>query len=112
MTFNQIREEVEKNGFGLCVITDEEPYLVFSRGIMIAMENAENNSFEEDMAQALAKFISGDYGDFYGWNEYPTKGREYGRYPSCLKEFIHIHREPFFRNPNKEEIVIYFQFER
>ena len=112
MTFNQIREEVIKNGFGRHLIVDAETCLVFSQGIMIAMEHAENNSFEEDMSQALAKFLTGDYGDFYCWGEKPTPNREYGKYPCCLGESIRVHREPYYPDPSRNEILIYFQFER
>lgn len=107
-TFKELREHIQSNNlFDLEQVgTFEEILIYFSAGIAETYSDMEAS----DIQSALTKFISGDYGSFYGSGENATAGNEYGEYKSKYGDSadtgaIMLHREA-------GTIKIYFQFER
>ena len=102
MNIEKIKEYVIENGFGIT----PEP-LTAPSGETIQMSNGIRYALKEGMLkqstidEVIEKFINGDFGGFYDWDEELVAGSEYGMYD----EDIRIHRVSC-------TLYIYFQFER
>ena len=111
MSLDEIEEFVTRTDF------DREKHgefhgepLFFTKGILVALKSGSIK--ENEVGEALRRFCSDDFNNFYEPDDVFTKGAEYGLYPSGLSTGkyndpgdIRVHRE-------KGTLVVYFQFER
>lgn len=105
ITLNEIRKHVIENGFG--TESTDDGWLL-SAGIRYACEK-EPDTWPEYVKKAKEQVYSGDYGDFYEYDEKPTLGQEYylceSPYGCDINTGIVVHHE-------RGAYVMYFQFER
>ena len=113
LSFKEIQEMVIKYGFGLTPFDIHKIHCAMSHGINYALLT--HSISVSELESAIARFMNGDWGTFYDFDEEPIKGKEYGCYPSSFGDnmqngAIMVHRE---QNPMIPwELVAYFQFER
>ena len=115
MIFDEIRNQVIKEGFGVnthtCPCLCSVYSVGFSKGIEIAIKD--NSSMQKAVDNALMRFLTKDYGEMYGYGEEPVEGAAYGYYESPYGTepydgAIMIHEE----HRDNYDYIVYFQFER
>lgn len=105
MTFDDIYNYVTPNNFGVSLYGGN---ILVSNGVKYALENKAITPAQ--LADAIARFEAGDFGEAYTIGESPQPGREYGEYktdltPGSEKGYLWLHRE-------SSKIIAYFLFER
>ena len=120
--------ELVKELFEDKVLTFDDIYRIVAKGNRFGRESAEHRGITvyfshginyavlgkgiqiKEVMTAFDRFLENDFGEFYEQGECPTRGSEYGMYPSSYGTTtatgaIMVHRE-------RGEIIAYFQFER
>lgn len=109
MTYEEIKDLVtgddDNNRFGVTQHPQMKKGVLFSQGIILAWDQKGSTWLRQDIQAALIRFEAGEWGDALISGEKNTAGREYGRYPTSMKEPVCIHREA-------GKIIVYWPFER